>query len=315
MNSKLVADLDTIKANSEPLSTDVEAFSSKVSTFVGTKVDCPLEEISSVLDAFKSSIDDDLDTLNTSSQQYVELVNECYDAYEKNEANTQALDIEAIENIIANVPDITSNYESKNADTMLTNIEKPLFIGNTQAKDFYELGDRAYNAWDSNDPAILEWIEKVGKIVQKTNTHGIKKSLIIAQIINESGWMSRHASSLSDYNNVLGVNRDMGRITPDLQTSAWSKKQTSGYNDVTQWSSDGSHIVGTHEDMRHYASIEECIEDYSEIVALYHPDLVGNNDIYAYDEFLSHYTPNPHEPVVNKYANSINKFNLERFDV
>jgi len=187
-------------------------------------------------------------------------------------------------------------------------------LGNHQAKDFYALGDKAYNAYLSDDPNIQEWIEKVGKIVQNTNTYGMKKSLIIAQIINESGWMSSHASSLSDYNNVLGVNTDMGKITPDMQDSTWSKKRTSGYNDVTQWSSDGSHIVGTNEEMRHYDSIEECIEDYANILYLCHPELKGNNDIWAYSDFMSHYTPNPNEPVINKYANMIEKYNLDRFD-
>ena len=130
----------------------------------------------------------------------------------------------------------------------------PSYIGNTQAKSFYSLGDRAYN---SDSQAIAEWIEKVGNMVKNTNTYGMKKSLIIAQIINESGWMSSHASSLSDYNNVLGINTDMGRITPDMQDSTWSKKRKSGNNNVTQWSSDGSHIVGTNESMRHYDSVEE----------------------------------------------------------
>ena len=187
--------------------------------------------------------------------------------------------------------------------------------GNTQASEFYTLGDKAYNAYQVDDPAIQEWIEKVGKIVQNTNTYGMKKSLIIAQIINESGWMSTHASSLSDFNNVLGVNTDMGSIKPDMQDSAWSKKRTSGYNNVTQWNSEGTKVIGTYEDMRHYDSIEECIEDYSNILYLCHPELKGNNDIYAYSDFLSHYTPNPESPVVNKYAKMIEDYNLDRFDV
>ena len=313
---KLVADLDTIKSNVEPLSTEVDTFASEVSNFSGASINCPLEEISGCLDSFKNTIGSDLDKLNTSSGEYVNLVDECCSEYQKNEDGIQAIDISSIEDIILNVADITYDYPSENAEKMFVNIEKPYFgLGNTQASEFYELGDRAYNAYKVDDPAIQEWIEKVGKIVQRTNTHGMKKSLILAQIINESGWMSTHASSLSDYNNVLGVNTYMGDITPEMQNSAWSKKQTSGYNDVTQWSSDGSHIVGTNEDMRHYSSVEECIEDYSEILSLYHPELVGNNDIYAYGGFLDHYTPNPHYRLVDKYANMIEKYNLDRFDV
>ncbi len=188
----------------------------------------------------------------------------------------------------------------------------PGTLGKTQAKEFYALGDKA---WNSDSSAIAEWVEKVGKIVKNTNTYGMKKSLIIAQIINESGWMSTHASSLSNFNNVLGINTDMGRITPDMQDSTWSKKRTSGNNNVTQWSADGSHVVGTNESMRHYDSIEECIEDYANVLSLYHPELKGDNNLLHYKGFLDGYTPNPHESVYYKYNRIINNYNLERFDV
>jgi len=189
-------------------------------------------------------------------------------------------------------------------------------LGNTQASSFYELGDQAYNEWQeyTEDSARGEWIRKVGEIVKNTNTYGMKKSLIIAQIINESGWMSRHASSLSDYNNILGINTDMGRITPDMQDSTWSKKRTSGVNTVTQWNSSGTQVVPSNEDMRHYDSIEECIEDYANVVSLYHPECVGSNNLDDYSSFLEHYTPNPNSSTTEKYRDIIKKYNLERYD-
>ena len=311
---RLVVDLDKISSNLNNLNSEVDSFNTNVSSFKSSTIDCNVEEVASILDSFQQEIGNDLDKLTNSSQEFSNLVNECQTEYKKNEESIKSIDINSISNIISNCPDITSGYKSTNAQKLLTNIVLPIFMGNHQANEFYELGDKAYNAYQSDDPAIQEWIEKVGEIVKNTNTYGIKKSLIIAQIINESGWMSSHASSLSDFNNVLGINTDMGRITPDMQDSAWSKKRTSGYNDVTQWDSNGN-IIGTNEDMRHYDSIEECIEDYSNVVALYHPDLVGNNDIWAYDEFLSHYTPNPNYPLVNKYAEMIDKFGLEKYDV
>ena len=126
--------------------------------------------------------------------------------------------------------------------------------------------------------------------------------------------MSTHASKLSDFNNVLGINTDMGRIKPSMQSSTWSKKQTSGYNNVTQWSADGTHIVGTYESMRHYDSIEECIEDYANVLSLYHPECVGSNNLEDYRSFLEGYTPNPNASTTDKYKNIIAKYNLERFD-
>ncbi len=190
--------------------------------------------------------------------------------------------------------------------------EEEAKLGNTQAKEFYELGNRAYNG---DQAAINEWIEKVGKIVQNTNTYGMKKSLIIAQIINESGWISTHASKLSDYNNILGINTDMGRITPDMQDSTWSKRKTSGVTTVTQWNSSGTAVIPSNESMRYYNSIEECIEDYSNVLSLYHPECKGNNNLEAYRSFLESYTPNPNASTTDKYANIISKYNLDRFDV
>ena len=213
----------------------------------------------------------------------------------------------------------SSNNSSNNTNSNSSNNNTsgtPSSLGNTQASEFYELGDKAYNEWQeyTENSARGEWIRKVGEIVKNTNTYGMKKSLIIAQIINESGWMSTHASSLSKFNNVLGINTDMGRIKPSMQDSTWSKKQTSGYNNVTQWSSDGSHIVGTYESMRHYDSIEECIEDYANVLSLYHPECKGSNNIEDYRSFLEGYTPNPNASTTDKYKNIIKKYNLERFD-
>ncbi len=186
-------------------------------------------------------------------------------------------------------------------------------IGHTQAKDFYELGTRANNEYlpYTEDSARGEWIRKVGEIVKNTNTYGMKKSLIIAQIINESGWMK--PKKLHDFNNVIGINTDMGRIKPSMQSSTWSKKQTAGYNNVTQWNGEGK-VVGTYESMRHYDSIEECIEDYANVMSLYHPECVGNNNIEAYRSFLEGYTPNPNESMCDYYKRIIAKYNLERFD-
>lgn len=202
--------------------------------------------------------------------------------------------------------------EAKKAEEEEKKKQEESKLGNTQAKEFYELGDRAYNG---DQAAINEWIEKVGKIVQGTNTYGMKKSLIIAQIINESGWISTHASKLSDYNNILGINTDMGRITPDMQDSTWSKRRTSGTTTVTQWNSSGTAVIPSNEDMRYYNSIEECIEDYSNVLYLYHPECKGSNNLEDYRSFLESYTPNPNASTTDKYAGIISKYNLDRFDV
>ena len=214
------------------------------------------------------------------------------------------------------IPSLKTKEQPKVEEPATPQVEQTT-LGNTQASSFYELGNRAYNEWQpyTEDSARGEWIRKVGAIVQKTNTYGIKKSLILAQIINESGWMSEHASSLSNYNNVLGINTDMGRVKPEMQTSVWSQKRTSGINTVTQWDSTGTHIIPSNESMRHYDSIEECIEDYANVVSIYHPECVGSNNLNDYHSFLEGYTPNPNGSTTEKYRGIIEKYNLERFDV
>ena len=116
---KLVADIDTIKSNIEPLSNEVETFSSAVSSFFGSNIDCPLDEIKGALDSYKESIADDLDKLNTSSGQYLNLVDECCVEYKNNEENNNSIDISVINDFISNNPEVTFNYDGKAAETLI----------------------------------------------------------------------------------------------------------------------------------------------------------------------------------------------------
>lgn len=66
--------------------------------------------------------------------------------------------------------------------------------------------------------------------------------------------------------------------------------------------------------MRHYSSIEECIEDYADIMSIYHPECVGSNDIEDYRTFLDSYTPNPNQSTTDFYTGVIEKYGLEKYD-
>ena len=154
-------------------------------------------------------------------------------------------------------------------------------------------------------------LDKSRLVIRISNNH------VIAQIINESGWMSKGqpgVSNLAEYNNIVAINTDMGRVKPEMQSSTWAKKRTSGVEKVCQWNSDGTQVVDSYESMRHYDSIEECIEDYANVVSIYHPECVGSNNIEDYRSFLEGYTPNPNASTTDKYKSMIAKYNLERFD-
>lgn len=239
--------------------------------------------------------------------------------------------VQAISSLSTSINDVKSNFETissylistaqnykttdTNASNTILNLNStsttgtPGTLGNTQATSFYSLGDRAYNG---DSAAQQEWIEKVGKMVQDSqySKYGLKNSLIIAQIINESGWMhtptktNDDGTTLSGNNNVLGINYDMGKSISQ-QDSSWAKHQSSTQSNVTQWNSSGTQVVGTSESMRTYNSVEECIEDYSNVLYLYHPECKGNNDIEAYRSFLEGYTPNPNQSTTDKYLSLI----------
>ena len=149
---KLVADLDTIKSNLSPLSSEINNFTSAVSTFNGANINCPLEEVSGILDSYKNSIGEDLNKLNTSSTEYNNLVNECCSEYENNEAKNKSIDIGFIENLISKNPDITSDYDMKNAKSKLTGLPEVTFgaghkdTGNKKVDAVYNsLADKGFN--------------------------------------------------------------------------------------------------------------------------------------------------------------------------
>ena len=112
---KLVADVDTITSNLKPLTTSIEDFTSAVSAFDGASINCPLNEVSGVLDSYKSSISDDLNKLNKSSHEYNDLVTDCCSKYKANEEKTQSLDIEKLADIISNCSEISFDYEGSAA--------------------------------------------------------------------------------------------------------------------------------------------------------------------------------------------------------
>lgn len=149
---KLIADLEKIQSNLQPLSSEVDSFSSAVNSFSGASINCPVEEISGILDSYKSSIGDDLDKLNTSSHEYNELVTDCCSKYESNESSVQSIDIGYIDDIISKFPDITSEYDMKDAKTKLTGITLATFgagykdTGNAKVDNVYNyLAKKGFN--------------------------------------------------------------------------------------------------------------------------------------------------------------------------
>ena len=204
--------------------------------------------------------------------------------------------------------DITFTTYYFNAIFSCPLVEAPtVFRGSTQASSLFALGERAYQG----DPAaIAQMIEILGNIVRSANTRfRIKNSLVIAQIILESGWVHADSQGLHQANNVLGLNYGDGEghryeelIVPGTK---WYTYQTYGKFLVSH---DGGPGIDT---MKTFNCIEDCVEDYCAIVANRHPECINNDDIKAYQSFLGGYTE---AAVYNKYVWMIDKYKLERFD-
>ena len=86
---KLVVDIDQIMANLTNLASSIEEYNSALSSFKSASIDCSLDEVRGVIEDFKSSISQDLEKLNTSSEEYKVLVDECCTEYQANEENVQ----------------------------------------------------------------------------------------------------------------------------------------------------------------------------------------------------------------------------------
>lgn len=140
---KLVADINSIMTNLTSLASSIEEYSSAVNEFNGASINCSLEEVSGLIEDYKSSISEDLNKLNISSEEYKALVDDCCTEYQANEANVQEIDVSKIDDVIMNNKEVTIDYQgdASSALTGLPSIEiKPTM---TPATAFMMADDRA----------------------------------------------------------------------------------------------------------------------------------------------------------------------------
>ena len=249
---KLVADVDTITSNLNPLSAEIDSFSSAVSSFNGSSINCPVEEVSGVLDSYKSSISDDLNKLNTSSGEYKTLVSECCSEYKANEANTQTIDVSVIKEIIKNSEEVVKDYKG-NAASRLTGLPSTEIRGTASIEaqkilDKYE----GRSIPDLSNDEFLEYIAAAAQIDYEES--GILPSVTIAQAICESAW-----GDCAIGNNLFGIKCGDG----------WTgKRQTLGTSEQTS----GGDYYNITADFRDYDTLNEGIKDHSDLL---------NNDRYT----------------------------------
>ena len=184
----------------------------------------------------------------------------------------------------------------------------PADIANLKAVDLMPMGKIAYeHTFDSEGTEAIEYIiNTIGALTNIAHArYPMKKSLVIAQVINESGWVSIDAPIVRDHNNILGLNNWKNGSLLTVGTTWYNKGQRTVILSMP-------HPGGPTDDpAKSFDNLYECVEDYMAVVLDKHPELSGSNNLEDYRGFLAGYTE---DPVYDRYATMIRRFNLERFD-
>ncbi|MDO5701971.1 MAG: NlpC/P60 family protein, partial [Lachnospiraceae bacterium] len=177
----------------------------------------------------------------------------------------------------------------------------------TQASALQAVGQMAYNGDAAAQEEIINALAQAS--LKEWRTYGFCRSVIIAQAINESGWLSFGTSAAgiqSTDNNILGMNEE---LLNSRWTSPWDGKAATRL--VPQYV-DGENVLGF-ESMRLYEDMEACMEDYAAFKVGLHPNLIGVTDVdMVIAVGLKGYATNPNYESEIKAI--IDRYGLTRFD-
>lgn len=178
----------------------------------------------------------------------------------------------------------------------------------TQASQLVATGRQAYDGDAVSQAAIIEALAKASE--KEWKEIGFCRSVLIAQTIEESGWLAFHNTGSGIQaidNNVLGMNAD---LLNDRWISPWTGASISRL--VPQYVN--GQIVYDFEDMRVYQDIEACMVDYAAFKIGLHPELRGVNDVDAViDIGLRGYATNPNYQ--SNIRRIIDLYNLTQYDI
>lgn len=204
------------------------------------------------------------------------------------------------------------------ASNAVLNIAGSVSGGSTQASSLYELGNRANNG---DKAAQQEWLNKMSSIVKPyCQKYGFPTSVLLAQIIQESGW-TKSTSWLNDNNNVLNVNSEMFGSGDYIRSKDGIVNNNAS---IPRWASNPKHASGSvsggayfeaprdDESMRVYDSIEDCAEDYLALMVGYRPYLNGADVDTAIDG-VKGYAEDAN--YANNLHYAVDHYNLTQYDV
>ena len=201
-----------------------------------------------------------------------------------------------------------SNSEGKSgAETP----DLPDDLENLQAKDLFSMGTIAneHTGQQEGQAAMDYIINTIASLANIAHSkYPMKRSIVIAQVINETGWIKTpdeggeydNPELVRDWNNVLGFNNYEQITSPE---TTWANK---GYHNDWCWmpQDDGYHW----ENVKLFDNLYDCIEDWMGQFVYHHSAI---DDYENYRSFLTGYTS---ASWVEKCKDMIERYNLERFD-
>ena len=175
------------------------------------------------------------------------------------------------------------------------------FIFSTQATELVEIGSSAYNGDTTNQKKIILKLSEVAQVAYQN--YGFPISILIAQVIQETGWVSFIGSNMKpEWNNVLGMNKE-------LLNDQWQSPWDGNFVEVSVPQYVDGEIVYGVETMRVYPDMESCLNDYSAFKIGIHGPIPDNMSIdEIIDVYLKGYATDP------EYFNSIRRL-IEKFDL
>lgn len=187
------------------------------------------------------------------------------------------------------------------------------YIGNTdytstQAVNWTGIGKKASEGDTESQKQIIDVLAQAAE--KEWNEYGFSRSVIIAQAIQESGWLSFSGTAnggiQSTDNNILGMNAE---LLNGEWASPWNGAAVT--RNVPQ-SVNGTDVYGF-ESMRAYADIESCMEDYAAFKIGMHPEMKGviNTDTVINTALAGYATDPAYESSVKAI---IQRYNLTEYD-
>ena len=309
---------DTPLATDDTTSTDVGVTSSNADTAIDVSDYGIFNDAVSTVDTLKSdfethntSLKEDCTKLKSEDTFMGPICDECVKGFSNIDSKIVS-EIDAFGKTHTLLVDAAASYDGTDQS-----VASLILGGSTQATSMMELGDRANNG---DSAAQKEWLDNMAALVKPyCEKYGFPESVLLAQIIQESGW-TKSSSWLNQNNNILNVNSEMwgsndykvskdGVVNENADIPKWASNPKHASGPV----SGGAYFESPREDsMRAYDSVEDCVEDYLALMVGYRPDLNGS-DVDGAIAGIKHYAEDANYE--NALRGAIERYNLTQYDV